>query len=125
MVGMRCYFQWHGGVIDVIVELDETQPRFGKLLGDFTADALDGVPVVGAQGPVDINLGDTQRVFLVQQRDTTLHVGELLEHRADDAVPWATELGNEFNFAGDAHFTGEVFKKVFDLGGSPVSAHIR
>ncbi|MNJ77710.1 hypothetical protein D3C77_752770 [compost metagenome] len=66
MVGMRCYFQWQSSVIDEIVKLDEAKPHRSKLLCYFAADALDGMPIVGAQRPIDIHLGHTQLVLLVQ-----------------------------------------------------------
>ncbi|MNH00812.1 hypothetical protein D3C79_600160 [compost metagenome] len=82
------------------------------------------MPVISAQGPVDIDLGHAQCVLLVQQRNAAAQVGELLDHGADDTVTGATELGHEGDLAGYPHVAGQVLQKMLHLGSTTIGLYI-
>ncbi|MNO57060.1 hypothetical protein D3C76_475870 [compost metagenome] len=123
-MGMGCHSQRYRGVVNEIVELDEPQVHVGELLGQFAANALDGVPVFGAKHPIDIDLGHAQRILLVQQRNAAVQVGKLLDHGADHAVTRAAELGDEGDLAGKPHVAGQALEKILHLGSAAIGLHI-
>ncbi|MCY1182480.1 hypothetical protein D9M73_230420 [compost metagenome] len=74
---------------------------------------------------MDVDHSHPQVIVFLRQRDATLAVGKLLDHRGELAVTGTVELGNELDLVRHASLASQVFEKALDCRHAPIGFHGR